>query len=398
MLVVDVIAIVVLVLALLIGFRRGLLSSLGVLGGLVLGCVAVFWLVPLLTPHLPELIPDAGWRGVASIVLPVLIVVVCASVGSAIGGFLRRGVDRTPLRGIERIFGGALGVIVAALTLSLVGQSIAVAGVPVVPAAVSSSRVLGVIDSLTPEPVEVGLAKVQALLRDEALPQLGDVLDLGLALGTSEPAPEISLDDPALTEAAQSVARVSGAAYLCGTTSSGTGFVISPERVLTNAHVVAGVDAPMVEFPGESAKEGRVVYFDAVDDLAVIAVDDLGVAPLTVAPSLDADAEAVVQGYPYGGPFSMVGARVISRGSASVPDIYGTSTSPREIYALTADVYPGNSGGPLLSLDGDVVGVIFARADNGESIGYAMTPAEFLPVIAESATSTERVDTGACTT
>nr|WP_243845488.1 MarP family serine protease [Microbacterium halimionae] len=394
--VVDVIAIVMLVLALLIGFRRGLLSSLGVLGGLVFGCIAVFWVVPLLTPYLPELVPDAGWRAAASVALPILIIVVCASIGSAIGGFLRRGVDRTPLRGIERLLGGALGVVVAALTLSLVGQSVALAGVPVVSAAVSSSRVLGVIDSLTPEPVDTGLARVQALLRDEALPQLSDVLDIGLALGNSQPAPEISLDDPALNDAAQSVARVSGAAYLCGTTSSGTGFVISSDRVLTNAHVVAGVDTPMVEFPGESVREGRVVYFDPVDDLAVIAVDDLGVAPLSVAPTLEAGAEAVMQGYPYGGPFSMVGARVISTGSASVPDVYGTSSSPREIYALTADVFPGNSGGPLLSVDGEVVGVIFARADSGESIGYAMTPSEFLPVVAESVADTEPVDTGAC--
>jgi S1-C subfamily serine protease len=227
---------------------------------------------------------------------------------------------------------------------------------------------------------------------DDGLPGLGVLL----GPGTADPAPPVALDDPDLERAAASVARVSGNAYACGRGSSGTGFVIAEDRVVTNAHVVAGVDTPIVELPGVTAREGRVVYFDPVDDLAVIAVDDLGAAVLPFSPTLAAGDAAVVQGYPYGGPFTMVSAGVQSVGTATVPDVYDRSWNPREIYALQATVRPGNSGGPLLTADGAVAGVVFARAENDEDLGYAMTMAELTPVAARAPSLRDTVSSGSC--
>ena len=128
----------------------------------------------------------------------------------------------------------------------------------------------------------------------------------------------------------------------------------------------------------------------------MIAVDDLDATALQFSPTLAAGAAAVVQGYPYGGPFTMVPASVQSVGVASVPDVYDSSWNPREIYSLQAVVRPGNSGGPLLTGDGEVAGVVFARAENDDNVGYAMTMAELTPVADRAPSLTNTVSTGSC--
>jgi S1-C subfamily serine protease len=389
-LIIDVVLIALLLVALLVGIQRGLLASLGVLIGVVLGGLAAFWLVPLVN----DLWPWQSTRVLVVVALVVLLLAGGAAAFGALGAALRRGVDRSaPLRVIDRVLGGVLAVAAGALSLSLIASSVVPTGAPVISAALGSSQVVRTIDSLTPRPIAETLARVRSAVLDDGLPRLGELLDLDV----QPTAPPVALDDPELTEAAASVARVSGVAYACGTSATGSGFVLAADRVVTNAHVVAGVTAPIVELPGLPAREGRIVYFDPIDDLAVVAVDDLGAAALPVVPPLSPGTAAVVQGYPFGGPFTMVNAEVISSGSVLVPDIYGTSNALREIYALAAQVQPGNSGGPLLTADGDVAGVVFARAEADADRGYAMTTAELEPVLAGAPGWTEPVPTGSCT-
>ena len=390
MLVVDVVLIGILLVALLVGVQRGLLASLGALIGLVLGGFAAFWLVPIVN----DVWPWQNSRVIAVIALAVALMLGGAAAGGAIGAVLRRGVDRsTPLRVVDRVLGGALAVLAGALSLSLIASSVAATGTPGISTALASSQVLRAIDAVTPRPVAETLARVRAAVLDDGLPQLGVLLDLDV----QPTAPPVALDDPELAVAAASVARVSGVAYACGTSATGSGFVLAPDRVVTNAHVVAGVTAPIVELPGQPAREGRIVYFDPIDDVALIAVDDLGADAIPVIAPIAPGTAAVVQGYPYGGPFTMVNAEVISSGSVLVPDIYGTSNALRDIYALAATVQPGNSGGPLLTADGGVAGLVFARAESDLDRGYAMTTAELEPVLAGAAGWTEAVSTGSCT-
>lgn len=389
-LVVDVVLLVVLVGALGVGVSRGLLASLGILIGVVLGGLAAFWLVPVVN----DVWPWQSTRIFAVIALVLLLVIGGAAAGGALGGALRRGVDRSaPLRVVDRVLGGAFAVLAGALSLSLISASVVPTGTPVISSALGSSQVIRTIETLTPRPVAEALAQVRSAVLDDGLPQLGVLLDLDV----QPTAPPLALDDPELTQAAASVARVSGVAYACGTSATGTGFVIAPDRVVTNAHVVAGVSAPVVELPGQPAREGRIVYFDPVDDLALIAVDELGAAVLPVAAPLVPGTAAAIQGYPWGGPFTTVTAEVISAGSVLVPDIYGETSNLRDIYALAAEVQPGNSGGPLLTDDGDVAGVVFARAEADASRGYAMTTTELQPVVAGAAGWSEAVSTGSCT-
>jgi S1-C subfamily serine protease len=388
--VVDIVLIVLLALALIVGISRGFLATIGFFAGLALGGIAAFWLIP----YVGQWVIEPAWRGAAIVAAGVLLLFLGAAVGAAVGNALRRGADRIKLRVPERILGGIVNLAAAALALSFFAGTLTSAGVPVVSAALASSTVVRTIDQLTPGPVRAALAEVRGTVFADGIPRLGQLIQIG----TVPSAPVIALDDPALTQAAQSVARITGTAYACGITASGSGFVVADDRVVTNAHVVAGVDAPLVELPGQPAKEGRVVYFDPTDDLAVIAVDGLDAAALRVVPALAVGAAAVVQGYPYGGPFTSGNAQVVSEGTVPVPDIYGDQAAPREIYALDAVVRPGNSGGPLLTSSGDVAGVVFARSETDDDVGYAMTSAELEPVLSQLGALSAPVASGSCAT
>ncbi|MEU4364192.1 MarP family serine protease [Promicromonospora sp. NPDC023987] len=384
----DLVLLVVLFLALMAGLSRGLLATLGGLIGLVIGGVAAFWAVPAVN----DLLPTSEWRGPVSIVVAILLPLFGASIGAGLGRNLRQGVDRTSLRPLERLLGGVANVGVVALALSFVGNAISATGAPGVASVVSSSAVLRTIDDLTPPAVGRPLAEMRSIVLDDGLPRL----NILMVPRETPVVPAVDLDNAQLEESAQSVARISGIAYACGKSSTGSGFVVAPDRLVTNAHVVAGVDRPVIELPGGTVREGRVVYYDPVDDLAVIAVDDLDADPLGVARTLAVGDRAVVQGYPYGGPFTSGSAGVLSVSTTRVPDSYGAGGADREVYSLAAVVRPGNSGGPLLTTGGEVAGVIFARDDSDRDIGYAMTTAELMPVATQATDLEAAVSTGKC--
>jgi len=384
----DVLIVVVLISALVAGLRRGLLRSLGLWAGLVAGAIAAYWAVPLVIAA----VPSAVWRGPAAVLAAVVLLGIGSSLGEGIGRLLGGVVGKVGLRWFERLLGGLAGVVVGALAASLVTATVVPLGVPVVSSALGASSVVRAIDDLTPAPVAGALARVRTSILDGQLPQLGELFT-GI---DGQEVPAVDAGSAALQASGESVARITGIAYSCGRSVSGTGFVVAEDRIVTNAHVVAGVDDPVVELPGEAALPGRVVYFDPVDDLAVIAVDGLEGAPLAIADDLGVGEQAVVQGYPYGGPFSTVGAEVVAVGEVPVPDIYGGASSPRGVSALATDVYPGNSGGPLLNEQGEVVGVIFARGADEQRIGYATTVQEASAVLTGAAGWSAPVATGAC--
>jgi S1-C subfamily serine protease len=390
MVIVDLVILAILLIALIAGLQRGLLASLGTILGLVLGGFAAFWLLPLLAAWVPTQV----WRGAAVLAVGVGLLVLGATLGSLVGAALRKGVDRTPLKGFERFLGGIASVVVAAFAIVLVAPTIAIAGAPGVSTAIASSRVLQGINALTPPPIDATIAQLRSTFMGDGLPQLEDLLGPSAGVTAS---PAIALDDPELQKASASVARISGVAYACGTGMTGSGFVVAPDRLLTNAHVVAGVETPIVELPGQPAREGRIVYFDPIDDLAVIAVDDVGAAPLPLVSVLATGAAAAVEGYPNGGPFTSVPATVLSVGTVPVPDVYDASAAPREIYSLEATVRPGNSGGPLLTGEGAVAGLVFARGIDDPSRGFAMTTTELTPVVEEAPGLTSAVTPGHCT-
>ena len=205
--------------------------------------------------------------------------------------------------------------------------------------------------------------------------------------------PTGGIDDAVLARAAASVVRVTGNAFECGSNLSGSGFVVAPDRIVTNAHVVAGVSEPIVEAPGQPAVEGRVVAFDPEHDLALIAVDGLATPPLALAePATGAD--VAVAGYPFGGPLEVRPARVMGVGPLTI--IEGGARSTRDIMTLAADVDHGNSGGPVLTSDGAVGGVVFAKSETVDNVGFAVPVATLTPLAADAPNLNEPVGSGAC--
>jgi S1-C subfamily serine protease len=189
--------------------------------------------------------------------------------------------------------------------------------------------------------------------------------------------------------------KITGVAKSCSRRIEGTGFLYAPERVMTNAHVVAGVRTPKVHV-GDREVEGRVVLYDPDLDIAVIAVPGLTGRPRAFSGRARPGDSAIVIGYPQDGPYRADAARVRNVQDAKGPNIYNNRTVVREIYALRARVRPGNSGGPLVSPKGAVYGVVFAAAADDPQTGYALTAAEVADDAARGRTATQAVSTQRC--
>ncbi|HET6242409.1 MAG TPA: MarP family serine protease [Arthrobacter sp.] len=373
---------------LIYGFRNGFLVTLGGIAGFAAGAVAAFLSVPLVS----DLVDDSGWRLTAIVATAVLLIVLGHGLGTMIGRKIRSVVRIKPLRAADRVVGGGVNVVVSALVMSMLAFSVGALGVPFVSQQLAESKVIRAIDVATPTPLKASMAQLRSAVIGEGIPTLLN----DFAQGQPVAIPDASTDTPALNQAADSVLKIAGTAFQCGQNQTGTGFVVSPGRVVTNAHVVAGVTEPVVQIPGGGALPARVVYFDTRRDLAVLAVDNLRPAPIPLGSELPNGSPAAFAGYPHGGPFQSKPATVQDIATLLVPDIYGNNASPEEVYRLAGDVQPGNSGGPLLTTDGQVVGVIFAKATNDPSLGFAITMADLGPVAAQAPGLGNAVSPGEC--
>ncbi len=201
--------------------------------------------------------------------------------------------------------------------------------------------------------------------------------------------------DAAVAKASGSTVRIEG--FACGGISTGSGYVAAPHYVVTNAHVVAGVGRAVVLNQGQRHL-ASVVWFDPVLDFAVVRTDKpLPGTPLVLDERTQPRGTSVaVLGYPGGGSLNVSPAVVLRSQPALGRDIYGDSLSAREIYALQADIAPGNSGGPVVTAEGSVAGVIFGEAATMEGIGYAITSQMIADSLSGALTRTAPVSSGMC--
>lgn len=385
--VLDVLLVLLLLVSLVNGYRSGLLGSLSGILGVVAGGIAAYFVVPLVGAWVPE--PE--WRTPATLAVALLLILTGLSIGTSVGHSLRRRTQRSKLRVVDRVLGAAFTAIASALVASMVALSVGALGIPFLSPAIASSTVIRSINDLTPDPVRTFLAQLRSAAVQETLPRIVDAFT-----GPAPDLPPANVRSDALTLASRSVVKVTGTAYACGQSQSGTGFVVSDNRIVTNAHVVAGVTNPVIEAPSGEAVPGEIVYFDPVDDLAVIAVSGLSTAPLALSDDLAPGSEAVADGYPFGGPFVSDPAEVISVGTLNVADIYGQDPTPREVYTLASNVQQGESGGPLLTAAGRVAGVVFAKAATTPNVGYALAMAELEPVASAAGGLNDAVSSGTC--
>ncbi|KAD4060135.1 MarP family serine protease [Arthrobacter yangruifuii] len=384
----DIILLLVLLFYLFAGLRNGLVVTLGGIVGFVAGAVAAFFAIPLVAGW----VPDNGWRLTVVIATAVILVLVGHAAGAALGGMIRRWLNFPPLRFLDRLLGGAANLVVAALVMAMLAFSVTTLGVPFLSQQIAASKVLGTIDEATPVQVKTWSAQIRSFTVSEGLPTILD----SAAPQTAVP-PSAEVDSAALRTASASVLKITGTAYQCGQNQTGSGVVVADDRVVTNAHVVAGVNEPVVEVPDGSVLPGRVVYFDPSRDLAVLAVEGLSADPVPLGEPLADGTTAAFAGYPAGGPFRLQAANIEGLSSVAVRDIYGTSPEVLEVYTLAANVQQGNSGGPLLDVDGRLAGIIFAKTTSDQPIGYALSLAEVAPVVDGAPGYSTPVSAGRCT-
>lgn len=375
------------------GFVIGVLSVIGFLGG---GLAAV-----MLLPVLWDAVTDDAEVTTVVAVVAVVIVIVCASVGQALtthlGNKLRRHITWTPARALDATGGAVVNVVAMLLVAWLIGGLLAGTTLPTVGKEVRGSKVLQGIDRALPQQANSWFADFRSVLAQNGFPQVFSPF-------ANEPITEVQPPDsglaasPVAQKAKRSIVKVVGTAQSCGKVLEGTGFVFDERRVMTNAHVVGGVDEPTVQIGGEGRRyDATVVLYDWEKDIAVLDVPELQ-APALDFTSQDAERgdSAIVAGFPENGGYDVRAARVRGRITADGPDIYRRGTVSRDVFSLYATVRQGNSGGPLLTPKGEVYGVIFAKSLDDPDTGYALTADEVREDVREGRRAVQPVSSDAC--
>ncbi len=383
----DIILVLILVLYFLNGLRRGFFVSLGTLAGFALGVLAAFYLTPWVITQV-----DANWYVIAAVISVVLCVVVGQWLGFLVGRAIRRFSDATPLRGVERVAGAILNLVVASLAIVVLALIVKPLGVTPINTAVSESKVIEMLVRLTPDSWETQVEKARAqVMSSGVIPEVQNLLF------PSEEAPTEVISNPALEAARESVVQIWGAAEACSFSSEGSGFVAAPHVVVTNAHVVSGVEQPVVQDAAGKSHRANIVYYNPTEDLALLRVDNLETTPLTLGSNTAAGTTVAFMGFPQGGPFQNRSATVQGLGyTQTIDSATGEKNPVRLVYQLAANVEQGNSGGPVLDVNGNVVGVIFAKATQGQT-GYAIPVSILSDVLASHSADTQTVDSGQCT-
>jgi S1-C subfamily serine protease len=261
---------------------------------------------------------------------------------------------------------------------------------------VRDSLAVRTIDDVAPYWLATVPGELTAPLREMALEEPGWSKS-ETAVSVTPPDRQV-LEGPLIAHLRHTVLRVRDFTPGCGMNQTGSGFVIGAERVMTNAHVVAGATDIAVD-TADGPLKAEVVQFDPSMDIAVLAVPGLTAPPLPVAPGpAQPGADAVVLGYPGGGAYTAAAARVRSRLDRPVPDIYRASATERRTYAVTAAVQKGNSGGPLVDTEGRAFGIVFGLDENDDTIGYAADLTKVLDRLNNAWLSDKAVSTGSCLT
>lgn len=387
---IDIVLLVVGLLVVLAGWRRGALVTVGAFVGMVAGFSAGTLLGPVVVTLLAPLGLGAP---VARTVVAAATLFLCIGIlySLAVSGavLIRRHVKARSARGVDAVGGAAAALLAWAVVVWLVAGFLVVSGLPGPAALASSSRVVAVLNAISPVPPTKVLGALDDVLGRAGLPEvfLGgeDVRPVG------PPDPSIP---QAVRDASASVVKVRSAAPRCGIEADGSGWVAAPGRVVTNAHVVAGSSRLAVQL-GTVQYPATLTYFDPGHDLAVLEVPGLPAKPLPLGPQLEAGASAVVAGYPGGGGLTLEPARVRQVVNATGTDIYREKPVLREVYALRGTVRQGDSGGPLLDASGRVAGVVFARSADDPETGYALTVDEAEEALDRA--GAEEVSSGRCT-
>lgn len=368
------------------GFVAGASATIGLLIGGFIGIVGV----PAALSGLDE--------GIGTALLALILVLVCATAGQAcgalVGAHLRERITWHPARSIDAAGGAALSIAAVLVIAWALGYAVSGTQIPGLSNSVRSSAVLSRVDTVMPDRAREALQSFNGLVDANLFPRYLEPFVPENIAEVRRPNHKV-LARPTVRKTEPSVVKVLGEAE-CDRGIEGSGFVYGWGRVMTNAHVVAGVDDPTVTVDDQTYAATTVVYDEELD-IAVLAVDGLPVTPLGFDSGGGAGSGAVIMGYPGNGPFDARPARIRAKQELRSPNIYDEDTVTREVFSVRGLVRSGNSGGPLVSPAGDVYGVVFAASVSDDETGYALTAGQVADAANQGIAAEDEVDTGACT-
>ena len=334
------------------GFLAGALSLAGVVLGAALGSRVV--------PALLESDGDLVFGSVITLASIVAFAVLGDILARAASGFLHEKIEGATSEALDRAGGALLGVALS-LTVVWVAATFAL-GTPLLSSlhpTMQESTVLGVLNRAMPSTL-----LTQAVSRLDPIPSFR-----GPKANVADPNQEI-IKDPEVLTATSRVVRVSGVA--CGYGIEGSGWVAAPDLIITNAHVVAGEISTQVQPEGNGLPlPARVMAFDEKNDIAVLRVNDLRLEPLRLAEPSNSEPVALL-GFPENGPFDIRAGRVGETTRVISNDAYNRGPVERTVTSFKGFVRPGNSGGPAVNEDGEVVATVFASRADSDDAGYGI--------------------------
>jgi S1-C subfamily serine protease/uncharacterized membrane protein required for colicin V production len=369
------------------GFLVGLLSFVGFFGGALLGLQ--------LGPLLARNFHDDPIRVIVSLAAIFGLAAAGQAVAGFIGARLRNAITSPGLQRFDDLGGAVVSIGAVLLVVWLVAAPLGSSSIPWLAKSVKNSAILRGVDGMMPRQARALSDALRQTVDTRGFPDVfGDLVPTRVR---EVPQPDSALAKSELVQRAHpSVVKILGNAPSCSRRIEGTGFVYAPEHVLTNAHVVAGTRQTQI-LQNDNRYDARVVAYDSQRDLAVVYVPGLRapVMPFAASPA-PSGADAIVLGYPLDGPYDAQSARIRDARPITGPDIYDSVKVTRDIYTLRGLVRSGNSGGPLVSPNGTVYGVIFAAAADDTETGFALTAAEAAPVADAGRRLTRATGTGGC--
>ncbi len=385
----DWVLVLIVVLYAVSGYWQGFVTGAFATTGLLLGGLVGVWLAP-------EALGDATPSILVSLAA-IFIVIVCASLGQAlfqvVGTRLRERITWQPVRALDAVGGALLSGAAALLVAWALGVALSGSGLQGITPMVRDSKVLAEVNAVLPDSASSKLSAFNDVVGTTFFPRYLEPFAPERIVAVP-PGPRRLLTDPDVTRAEASVVRIRSNNQ-CGQGIEGSGFVYAPDRVMTNAHVVAGVSDPVVDVNGTSVP-AHVVYYNPQIDVAVLAVPTGSARPLRFGTDPAAGDGVAILGFPQNGPYDAQAGRVRADQRLRSPDIYGGGTVIREVLSLRGLIRPGNSGGPVLDSGGHVVGVVFAASVTSDDTGYALSAQQVASAAAAGSIASRTVSTQGC--
>ncbi|MEJ7629505.1 MAG: MarP family serine protease [Nocardioidaceae bacterium] len=387
----DVVLVLCALVYALTGYHQGFLIGSCATAGLMAGGFAGIQVAPWVLGGFA----DSLTVSVTAMGVVLVLAFIGQGLGALVGQLLRRKVVWRSARAVDSLSGAALSVAAMLVIAWVLGVAASGARIDGINEEVRQSAVLRAVDEAMPGGTDRLLSAFSAVVGSSDFPRYLEPFRQERITAVRAPNQQVIVV-PGVEHAARSVVKILGDAPSCSKTMEGSGFVYAPHRVMTNAHVVAGVERLVVRLD-DTDHAATVVYYDPDIDVAVLAVPDLAAPSLRFADEARSGAPAAVLGYPQDGPFDAEPGRIRSVERLRSPNIYGDETVVREAYAVYALVREGNSGGPLVTPGGRVLGVVFAASVVDDNTGYALSVTEVQAAAAAGAHATRLVSTQDCT-